>query len=44
MKTRYVLTYYPMGVDSTGWHELEVKVEGREVAARRGYFSDPPCQ
>ncbi len=39
-RSRYVLTYVPRGVSDTGWHELEVAVEGRglEVTARRGYL------
>ena len=28
-RSRYLLTYSPEGVDSTGWHDLEVRVEGR---------------
>jgi VWFA-related protein len=40
MQARYVLTYYPNGVDSAGWHTLDVRVSGRsaEVVARRGYW------
>lgn len=39
-RSRYLLTYSPVGVESTGWHELDVRVEGRgrKVQARRGYF------
>ena len=39
-RSRYLLTYSPAGVGSTGWHELEVRVEGRgrNVQARRGYL------
>lgn len=38
-RTRYVLTYTPRGVDTAGWHPLEVKVKRRKatVTARRGY-------
>jgi VWFA-related protein len=38
-RTRYLITYSPRGVDSAGWHTIEVKVKGRraEVRARRGY-------
>jgi len=39
-RSRYVLTYSPRGVSETGWHALEVAVEGRglQVTARRGYL------
>jgi tight adherence protein B len=38
-RQRYVLTYTPKGVASTGWHRLEVQVKGRRVLvkARAGY-------
>ena len=38
-RSRYVLTYAPSGVGDSGWHALEVAVEGRglQVTARRGY-------
>jgi len=38
-RTRYVLTYSARGVDTAGWHTIDVKVKGRrlEVRARRGY-------
>jgi VWFA-related protein len=38
-RTRYLITYTPHGVDTPGWHTLDVKVKGRraEVRARRGY-------
>ena len=37
---RYLLTYSPADVESAGWHELDVRVEGRgrRVQARRGYL------
>jgi VWFA-related protein len=40
IKARYLLTYYPNGVQEQGWHRLEVKLENRkgEVHARRGYY------
>ena len=43
MKTRYLLSYSPTGVDGEGWHELEVKVKkrGAEVKARPGYWKRP---
>jgi hypothetical protein len=39
-RSRYLLTYTPRGVESSGWHPLEVRVKGRrvEVTARRGYL------
>ena len=38
-RTRYVLTYTPRGVETTGWHPLEVKLKTKRgtVHARRGY-------
>jgi VWFA-related protein len=38
-RSRYLLTYTPRGVESGGWHPLEVRVKGRrlKVTARRGY-------
>lgn len=38
-RTRYVLTYTPRGVDTSGWHPINVRVKGRRVTvtARRGY-------
>jgi len=38
-RSRYLLTYTPRGVDTPGWHRLEVKVKGQRatVQARRGY-------
>jgi VWFA-related protein len=38
-RTRYVLTYSPRGVDTAGWHRIEVKVKSRraDVTARAGY-------
>jgi VWFA-related protein len=38
-RQRYVLTYTPRGVDSSGWHPVTVKVKGgHRVRARPGYF------
>jgi hypothetical protein len=39
IRTRYVLTYSPKGVDAPGWHRIDVKVKSRsaEVKARPGY-------
>jgi len=39
-RSRYLLTYSPDGVESAGWHELEVRIKGRgrRVQARRGYM------
>ena len=38
-RTRYVLTYSPRGVDTPGWHRIELRVKGRraDVKARPGY-------
>lgn len=38
-RTRYVLTYSPHGVDNPGWHNISVRIRGRnaEVRARAGY-------
>jgi VWFA-related protein len=40
-RQRYVLSYTPTGVSTTGWHAIEVKLRGRrgDVRARRGYFA-----
>lgn len=46
IRARYLLTYSPQGVDTTGWHELEVRlrdgVEG-QVLARPAYYRPPPA-
>ena len=41
-RDRYVLSYVPTGVASTGWHRLDVKLKGKsgKVTARRGYFAE----
>jgi hypothetical protein len=38
-RSRYLLAYRPRGVESTGWHSLDLKlIRGRAiVTARRGY-------
>jgi Ca-activated chloride channel family protein len=38
---RYVLSYTPQGVSSTGWHRLDVRLKGRHgtVNARPGYVA-----
>ncbi len=43
MRARYLLTYYPAGVERAGWHALSVRLKGRrgDVVARRGYFVPP---
>lgn len=44
IRARYLLTYTPTGVDTVGWHELEVKLrQGRrgEVLARPAYYRPP---
>lgn len=40
MQARYVLNYYPNGVEQGGWHTIDVRVPGRRanVVARRGYW------
>ena len=40
-RQRYVLSYTPERVSSTGWHTIDVKLRGRsgDVRARRGYFA-----
>ena len=40
IRARYVISYTPTGVDTTGWHELEVKLRGRkgDVLARPAYY------
>jgi len=39
LKSRYLLTYTPRGVEGHGWHPLDVRVKRRgvKVTARRGY-------
>jgi VWFA-related protein len=38
-RSRYVLTYAPVGVPEGGWHSIDVRVKGQnyKVTARRGY-------
>jgi len=38
-RQRYLLSYSPRGVPTTGWHRLDVRVKGRRatVSARAGY-------
>ena len=38
-RQRYLLSYTPRGVPTTGWHRLDVRVKGRRatVSARAGY-------
>jgi VWFA-related protein len=40
-RRRYVLSYSPTGVSADGWHQLTVRVKGRNatVKARRGYLA-----
>jgi VWFA-related protein len=44
IKSRYLLSYYPRGVEEPGWHSIEVKLKNRkgDVRARRGYFLVSP--
>lgn len=41
-RDRYVLSYRPIGVGTTGWHRLDVSLKGKKgtVTARRGYFAE----
>jgi len=41
-RQRYVISYSPQGVAPGGWHRLDVRLKGRNVAvrARPGYLSD----
>jgi VWFA-related protein len=38
-RSRYLLTYAPEGVDASGWHPIEVRLNGKKgrITARRGY-------
>jgi VWFA-related protein len=38
-RSRYLVTYYPKGIERTGWHEVKVTLRNRRgtVVARRGY-------
>jgi VWFA-related protein len=40
IRSRYLLTYHPQGVDAAGWHTLEVKLTHArgDILARPGYF------
>jgi VWFA-related protein len=40
-RQRYLISYSPQGVESGGWHRLDVRVRGRNVTvrARPGYLS-----
>jgi VWFA-related protein len=44
IRARYVLSYTPTGVDTVGWHELEVELRGRkgDVLARPAYYRPAP--
>jgi VWFA-related protein len=44
IRARHVLSYTPTGVDTSGWHELEVKLRGRkgDVLARPAYYRPAP--
>jgi VWFA-related protein len=39
-RSRYLVTYSPRGVDTGGWHSIQVTLKGRKgiVTARRGYL------
>jgi VWFA-related protein len=40
-RQRYLLSYSPSGVSQQGWHQLTVRVKGRDatVRARPGYMA-----
>ena len=40
MRSRYLMTYSPTGVDASGWHTLSVRLKHKSgrVVARHGYF------
>ena len=40
MKSRYLLSYRPSGVNREGWHTIELELQNlkAEVVFRRGYF------
>lgn len=40
MKVRYLLTYYPQGVEREGWHTLQIRLKkmSGEIITRRGYY------
>lgn len=43
LRARYLLTYYPKGVSTEGWHDVKVTLKGArgEVTARPGYYVPP---
>jgi Ca-activated chloride channel family protein len=45
IRARYVLSYTPTGVDTAGWHELEVRLRGQKgkVLARPAYYRPAPA-
>ncbi len=42
-RQRYLLTYLPKGVSKEGWHEIKVRVKGRnaDIKTRPGYQAGP---
>ena len=41
-RNRYLVSFYPTGVEREGWHTLKVRVKGGgDVRARSGYWSGP---
>ena len=41
-RTRYMVSFYPAGVERAGWHTLKVQVKGGgDVRARSGYWPAP---
>lgn len=41
MRSRYVLAFVPDPGEPPGWRRLDVRVEGADVRARRGYLHQP---
>lgn len=44
LRARYLITYYPTGVDRRGWHEVKVRLKNArgDITARPGYFDSTP--
>lgn len=43
LRARYLITYYPRGIEREGWHDVKIRLKGArgEVTARPGYFLGP---
>lgn len=46
MRTRYLITYSPRGVNNPGWHEIKVELREKrgDITARPGYFVADPSR